>query len=245
VILNEDPLLPDVFRIYKEVLNYQIGGWGSNLMIPRKGSDTYLWAKTGLFPEYAFPEPGLFPHVLGWRYGEGYTWSVQDILGAAFWHEGNNPYATDVMIAMLMYSTGREIPRDVVMVHELRLRFANYAEIKGFIFSLMEFVDKFGANTGPLEEEIQVLDEAWRESRESYLSQDYSDARNKMETLIVDLEDLRSQALKLKDRALIWIYVIEWLSVSGTFMVAGFLVWTLMVRRRLYRQVRSTRMVSR
>jgi hypothetical protein len=62
-----------------------------------------------------------------------------------------------------------------------------------------------------------------------------------MEVLLRDLENLRIDALVLKDRALFWIYVIEWLSVSGTFLLAGFVLWTLMVRRRLYRQVASTR----
>ncbi len=205
--------LPEVVKAYKEVLNFQVGGWGSNLMIPREGSEIYAWAKTGLFPEFAFPMPGLFPHILGWRYGQGYTWSVQDILGAAFWHEGDNPYGTDVMMAMLMYSTGRKIPEDVVLVHELRVRFSNYAEIKSFIFSLMEFVDKFGANTASLAESVQGMDERWRESRQSYLSQDYSDSWNQMEVLLEDLEHLRTDALRLKDRALFWIYVIEYLTV--------------------------------
>jgi hypothetical protein len=241
VILNEDPNIPDVVKIYKDVIKYEIGGWGSNLMIPKEGSQIYLWAKTGLFPEFAFPEPGLFPHILGWRYGKGYTWSVQDILGAAFWHEGENPYGTDVMIAMLMYSTGRELPGDVVLVHELRGRFTEYSEIKGFIFSLLDFVDKFGANTAVLEEAVTAMDERWRESRLSYLSQDYSSSWSQMEVLLRDLENLRIDALVLKDRALFWIYVIEWLSVSGTFLLAGFVLWTLMVRRRLYRQVASTR----
>jgi len=35
--------------------------------------------------------------------------------------------------------------------------------------------------------------------------------------------------------------VIEWLAVTGTSMVCGFLLWLLMIRRRLYREVRTTR----
>lgn len=244
VILNEDPSLPGVVNAFKDVLNYQIGLWGSNLMIPREGSQIYMWAKTGQFPEFAYPEPGLFPHILGWRYGEGYTWSVQDILGAAFWYEGTNPYGTDVMMSMLMFSTGRDLPEDVVLVHELRTRFTEYSEIKGFIFSLMEFVDRFGANTDSLASDIQEMDGRWMEARDGYLGQDYSESWTVMVALLSDLEGVRADAIKLKDRALLWIYIVEWLSVLGTFLIAGFVLWTLMIRRRLYREVSSTRLLA-
>ena len=245
IILNEDARIPDVVKAYKHVLNFQVGQWGNNLIIPKKGSEIYTWSKTGVFPEVSYPDPGLFPHILGWRYGKGYTWSVQDILGASFWHEGNNPYGTDVMIAMIMYSTGRDLPDDVVLVHELRSRFSNYIEVKSFIFSLMEFVDTFGANTASLEQGIKDMDDRWKESRYLYLAQDYTESWGKMELLISDLSLLRADALRLKDQALFWIYVIEWLTVSGTFLFTGFIVWTLMIRRRLYKQVESTKLITR
>jgi len=245
IILNENPNLPDVVKAYRDVLNLEVGQWGSNLMIPKGGSEIYTWSKTGEFPEFAYPEPGLFPHILGWRYGEGYTWSVQDILGASFWHQGNNPYGTDVMISMMMYSTNRELPQDVVLVHRLRIEFANYLELKGFIFSLMDFVEKFGANIDQLDRSVETLDELWVRSRDLYLEQEYQDSWDGMQQAIAEIIALRQQALELKDSALFWIYVIEWLSISGTFLLSGFALWTLMVRRRLYREVDRTRMVAR
>jgi len=243
IVLNEDPTLPNVVKAYRDVLKFHVGQWGSNLMIPKQGSDIYTWSKTGQFPEFAYPYPGLFPHIMGWRYGHGYTWSVQDILGSSFWTESRNPYATDVMISMMMYSTGRKLPEDVVMVHELRARFSKYSDVKSFIFSLIEFVDKFGANTASMEESIKDMDDRWKRSRNLYLAQDYDKSWTQMGELIDEMSNLRGQALRLKDRALLWIYVIEWLTVSGTFMIAGFVLWTLMVRKRLYRHVSSTRLM--
>jgi len=242
VVLNEDPTLPDVVKAYKHVLVFDVGWWGNNLMIPKDGSETYTWSKTDVFPEFSYPKPGFFPHILGWRYGKGYTWSVQDILGASFWNEGVNPYGTDVMIAMMMYSTGRRLPDDVVMVHELRSAFSRYAEMKAFIFSLMEFVDKFGANMAPLESKVFGMDERWRDARSQYIAQDYAGSWEAMNGLLADISSLRDEALRLKDKALLWIYAIEWLCVSGTFLVAGFGVWTLMVKRRLYREIGSTKL---
>ena len=46
----------------------------------------------------------------------------------------------------------------------------------------------------------------------------------------------------MKDRALMWIYIIEWFTVTATLFISGFLLWTLMVRRRLYGEVGVTRL---
>ena len=53
------------------------------------------------------------------------------------------------------------------------------------------------------------------------------------------------RALDARERALLWIFVIEWLVVSGASMVSGFVLWTLMVRRRVYREVETTRLLQR
>jgi hypothetical protein len=47
-------------------------------------------------------------------------------------------------------------------------------------------------------------------------------------------------AEEVKNEALLWVYLTEWLSVSGTALIVGFVLWTLMVRRRLYREVETT-----
>jgi hypothetical protein len=52
----------------------------------------------------------------------------------------------------------------------------------------------------------------------------------------------RDEALKLKDQALFWIYVSEWSVVTGTFLLCSFVVWSLMVKRRLYREVEETKL---
>jgi hypothetical protein len=151
----------------------------------------------------------------------------------------------DAWLGMLMYSTGRKLPEDVVMVHNLRVHFHAYAEQKGFIFSMINFVDRFGANTEPLVRQIADMDQGWKQSRELYLEQDYTSSFPIITGILEDIALLREEALKTKDRALLWIYVIEWMTVSGTFLVAGFLLWTLMVRRRLYRGVETTRLIQR
>ncbi len=245
VILNEDPSLPAIFTPYKDLLFFQVGQGGYTMMIPKEGSQTYMWSKIGSYSEFSYPEPGMFPHTLGWQYGKGYTWSLMDYSLSGFWGEGMNPYGPDAYWGMLMHSTGRKLPEDVIMVHELRIHFHQYAEQKGFIYSIINFVDRFGANTGPLVQQIADMDGKWKESRELYLDQDYQNSFPIITSILDDISLLRGEALKTKDRALLWIYIIEWLTVSGTFLVAAFSLWTLMVRRRLYRGVVTTRLTPR
>jgi hypothetical protein len=58
------------------------------------------------------------------------------------------------------------------------------------------------------------------------------------------LEEIEGRAVDLKDRALLWVYLIEWLAVTGTCLAAGFVLWTLMVRRRLYKEIAVTKFVD-
>jgi len=56
-----------------------------------------------------------------------------------------------------------------------------------------------------------------------------------------EFEALSLELIDLKDKALLWIYIAEWSAVSGTAVACGVVLWTLMIRRRLYREVGTTR----
>jgi hypothetical protein len=38
------------------------------------------------------------------------------------------------------------------------------------------------------------------------------------------------------------VYIIEWFTVTATAMIAGSFLWFIMIRRRLYREIGTTRM---
>jgi len=42
----------------------------------------------------------------------------------------------------------------------------------------------------------------------------------------------------------LWIYLVEWLAVTATMMISGIAVWSLMIRRRYFKEVRSTRFAA-
>jgi hypothetical protein len=56
------------------------------------------------------------------------------------------------------------------------------------------------------------------------------------------LDEASEKAYKLKDEALLWVYVTEWLVVASTGMICGFILWTVMVRRSLYREIDQTKL---
>ncbi len=62
--------------------------------------------------------------------------------------------------------------------------------------------------------------------------------------MIGPLVEFELRTMKLKDEALFWVYVTEWVAVSGTGLLAGYMIYILMLRKALYKQVEVTRIGS-
>jgi hypothetical protein len=75
-----------------------------------------------------------------------------------------------------------------------------------------------------------------------YLDQEYEGASGLIADIMSLIGDIEVDSIELKDRALLWVYVIEWLAVSGVALLCGSLLYALMVRRRMYREVSTTRL---
>ena len=46
----------------------------------------------------------------------------------------------------------------------------------------------------------------------------------------------------LKNRTLFWVHTFEWISVVATSLICSVVIWSLMIKRRLYRDVGTTRL---
>jgi len=250
VVINTNTEVPPVLKPYKDLpgVEYSFTGYGTNLAIPKIGAvvtsysvGPYSVGYAGALPDPDFKSPGWIPQTMFWEYGEGITWTHQDMFGQ-YWNTQINAYAPDMILAELMYSTGRDLPTDVIQVHRLRVKFTDYASSQGFIFSLLDFIEKFGANTVGIVDQIDEISGVEDEAKTLYLEQAYQDSSLVIDQALQEIELLREEALRLKDRALIWIYVVEWLSVTGVSMLCSFVLWSLMVKRKLYRTVSTTRM---
>jgi hypothetical protein len=76
------------------------------------------------------------------------------------------------------------------------------------------------------------------------MEQNFEESDDIIRAGLREFNDAEVLAMREKDKALFWIYVIEWLMASSTLIISGLVLWTLMVRRRLYRKVMVTRQLT-
>jgi len=150
-------------------------------------------------------------------------------------------YFVDFVLNHAYFVAQVRIPEDLQMIHRLRESFVRYYDERAMADSLLEFVDKFGANTRPVETMLLGLEKEKKEAEYLYLRDEYERASDAMEGVLDGFRRISEEAVKIRQRALLWVYITEYLAVTGTSILAGSLVWTLMVRRRLYREVSVTR----
>jgi len=250
VVINTHPQVEPILKPYIGLSGVEASfvGYGTNLAIPKPGAivtsysvGPYRYGYSGIYPDPRFESPGWIPHTMYWTYGKGVTWTHQDMIGG-YWDTAYNPFAPDMLVAELLFSTGRKLPEDVVLVHWLRRKFADFGSAQVYVISLAEFIERFGANAAPVMQDLKGVSEIVDEARGLYLALEYQASSEKMGEALERIGRLGEIAVRLKERALFWIYLVEWLVVSGAFMLAGVALWTLMVRRRLYREVSVTRM---
>jgi len=186
------------------------------------------------------------PFLISWTYGRGETWANSIGMGYPWWrlrepHRGGNPYALDVFMNMLLFSAGTELPSDIAQVHSAREVLMNFEDSREWLLSVMEFADRFGANVGGLWSNLDQVGESRELAEAAYLDQDYGIAIGIIEDAKATINDLAGDAIRLKDRALLWTYLIEWFAVAGTLIISGEVLYLIMVRRRLYRESGITR----
>ena len=184
-----------------------------------------------------------FPVLAYWDLGQGRS-SIfgTDLHGhyASLWVQDWD-YWHDFLLNLIYYSCGIEVPDDPEMMHALRDSFFEFASRSALLRDMMGFIEKFGANPSPISDGLSLIEEEKRAADELYLEQAYPDSLEGMGRVLDSIRELELEAVDLKDRALLWIYIIEYLVVTGTSLVAGTVLWTLLVRRRLYREMGTTR----
>jgi hypothetical protein len=104
----------------------------------------------------------------------------------------------------------------------------------------VDFVESFGANPRRILLVVQQCDDAQRNASDLYLRQEFNQALVEAESALDLMSRAEEVAEQVKDDALLWVYVSEWLAITATSLVCGVLVWALMLRRRLYREVGMT-----
>jgi hypothetical protein len=149
-------------------------------------------------------------------------------------------YFVDFSADMGYYSAGLEIP-DPVIVHEIRMLFEEYQLSQEIVRSIMDFVDRLGGRMTRVQDKMDGLVLRRSGADDLYIQQEYAECKDEMASLIEEMKPISEQAMRAKDSAFLWIYVIEWSSVTATVFLSGYFLYWTMIRRRLFRQAGYTR----
>jgi len=143
---------------------------------------------------------------------------------------------------LMIYLDDRPVPQDAALVDAVRSKIFDVATRRSLLVALLDFCESFGANTQRITSKLREIDEVTAEALPQYLKLLFEDSLETYKRAEEMMQSLESEAMKLKHRALIWVYIIEWLAVTGTALGCGIVLWSLMIRRRLYREVPRTRL---
>jgi hypothetical protein len=212
------------------------------MIIPREGSTTLAWQVGGF--------PTRVPYMSTWTYENGRTLTLGDSFGMAFWSSyfgraSTNPYSLDILMNIVLYLTKREVPTDVLVFHRMRGTFMEFRTRMGLLMSLADFAQKFGANDERLQMMVADLEGQYSQATNEYLSQDFVASEETMIAALENYAEYEQVIVRLKEQALLWVYMAEWMVTTATLMISSFVLWTVMVRRRLYREVTVTKLGDR
>ena len=172
-----------------------------------------------------------FAFTPDWTFGWGESFSRWEYYG-------------DFTNNLMLYVAGQSVPQDIEILHAARKGLLNLDIARGLLVSMFEFVEKFGANPMSVEEMLDGVDSLRGEAEDLYIDQRFGESLDKTLQAIAAADRAEQEAVRLKNSALFWVYLIEWLVVTATSMISGIVAWSLMVRRRYFREVESTRFVG-
>ena len=238
-----------IFTPFIELGMEKIIGDAYHLMVEKEGAT--VWGQM---------LPRDTPWMISWRPGgneAGLQWVCTDGFNALWWGisgwgsvtgtigvEGGNPYAIDMATNMVLYSVGRPLISDIHSRREARHLLAAFNEEKILILHMMDWADTFGANTIPLTLRLSDLEVEAEEVIQYYLEEEYGTVISMMNEISNKISVVTKDAVRLKDEAMFWVFVSEWLVVTSSSIISGVLLWSLMVRKRAYRRVGGTRLVG-
>ncbi len=223
-----------VFLPFVELGLEQVWGEGFHNMEVKQGAT--VWADI---------MPYGLPWLVSWRPAGGDP-GMQWVFPGGFdgqWFGESNPYAIDFATNLIFHSLGRPLIGDIYARREARHLIAAFRSQKIVILDMADWADTFGADTREIIEKLHEVEVEAGEYTDLYLNREYAASISGMEETFDRISEITEDAVRLKDRAMVWVFVSEWLVVTSVAMIAGFVLWSLMIERRKYREVGSTRPV--
>ncbi len=188
------------------------------------------------------------PAFISWPYGSTDTWAfgLNTAEDRPQW-ELAGPWWELIFLNVCLYSSGRETLslEEGVYKQTVKSQFSHFRDSASMFHAIVDFVSGLAANTNQAE---SILSEGYRikaDAEMDYMERRYEEAGQKMEHAMQLANQAMDEAKRAKNRALIWIYVSEWMATTGMALMSGTALWWLMVRRSLYRGVAVTRLRQR
>jgi hypothetical protein len=225
IVVDDSPDLPPVLKPFKNLgVEASFQSYENSLLIPREGSRVFSWSR-GSFPGLV---PGdLIPHTVSWEYDGGITWSLADMLGK-YWSLDVSPYAPDMVLNLIMFSVGKDVPTSAVEAHRLRESFAELHSGVANALAFIRFAGHHGASSSQADRELgRVLDLA-RESKRLYVEGSLKASGALMLEAQGILASIQEKAVRRKNQALIWTHFLEYCAVTVTILTSVSVVFGLM-----------------
>jgi len=215
--------------------------WHHNLVTLKLGAEQLAHLDVG--PERSDPVMVTWELPAGSR-----VFALTSEIHRFFWQGGQwgNPwrYGYDLGCNLVIYLAHRPVPQDVFTVHAARSKMLQVSTRRSLLLSLIDFCESFGANTRKISSRLGEVDQVIQEAMPQYLQLRFEDVLQTYRKADQMLQQVEAEAVKLKERTLLWVYTVEWLAVTGTLLCCGFILWSLMIRRKMYREVSTTRMAG-
>jgi hypothetical protein len=184
-----------------------------------------------------------YPAWAWWDIGEGRTYaSCTPFRGGGVGPFSQWLYYGDFVSNMVYFTTGIGLPQDIELVHIAREKMLRVIDERSYVISILDFVERFGASSGRALEKIGEAEEQRSSAIDLFRELKMTDSISELDGVLSTLDQAYEMAMEARDRAMMWIFLVQWLVVTGTGLLCGFILWSVMIKRRLYREVATTRL---
>jgi len=150
-------------------------------------------------------------------------------------------YLPDFIFHQILCIADLPYPQDLDLVHTVRKLFIDYGNRRTITLGFLGFVEQWDINPYKIERRLASVEASRAQAAGDYLAGDCEHARDILTGLLDEFGAIDQDLIRAKSRAFLWVYLVEWASVLGTSVVCAYALWSLMIRRRVYREVKSTR----
>jgi len=187
---------------------------------------------------------GESPFLMWWDIGKGRTMAQ-----SADWTPAGGSvflrwqYWGDYAINMMLFLAGQKMSEGLEVVYMVRRRMRETNDAIAMLYNMVDLIEEFGGNADNVVRLITDVQEEKAKGMGFYVEAQLDEALQTFAKTVTMCDEAMDAALKARDAAAFWIFFTEWCVVTGTFLLAGSLLWVTMVKRRLYREITTTKLI--